>query len=101
MSCWFSKNLGDGMWAWESIDQLKESFLLEYVRAEKPKEMAVFTRHESEGRLHCELIAYFSPTSVVVAKEFDAEPCVKPIPAGLSLLAGSEDSWSALFPKHK
>lgn len=101
MSCWFSKKLGDGMWAWESIDQLKDEFLLEYVQSENPIEMAVFTRHESEGRLHCELVAYFSPTSVVVAKKFDAEPCVRPIPAGLNLLAGSEDCWSALFPEHK
>lgn len=89
------------MWAWESIDQLKDEFLLEYVQSENPIEMAVFTRHESEGRLHCELVAYFSPTSVVVAKKFDAEPCVRPIPAGLNLLAGSEDCWSALFPEHK
>jgi hypothetical protein len=98
--CWFSKSLGDGMWAWESLDELKELFSSEYIQNGYPKEMAVFTRHESEGRLHCELIAYFSPASIVVAKKVDAKPCVRPIPAGLSLLVGSKDSWLALFQIH-
>ena len=65
------------------------------------KDMAVFIRHESEGRLHCEIMVYFSPASVAIAKGFDADPCEKPSPAGLSLLLGAEDSWQALFPEQK
>ncbi|MDM7911752.1 MAG: hypothetical protein QUS09_01505, partial [Methanotrichaceae archaeon] len=64
-----------------------------------PPEMAVFTRPESEGRLHCKVMAYFSPAAADVAETFDAEPCVKPARAGLGLLAGDERSWSVLFPE--
>jgi len=35
----------------------------------------------------------------VVAREVDAEPCGRPAPDDLSLLAGSEDSWITLFPE--
>jgi len=60
--------------------------------------MAVFTRPESEGRLYCEIIAYFSPAAADVAKVFDADPCGKPEMAGLALLAGNPDCWKVLFP---
>ena len=61
--------------------------------------MAVFTRNESEGRLHCEVIAYFSPSAAEVAKAFDAEPCEKPSRGELGLLAGDKQAWSVLFPE--
>jgi hypothetical protein len=98
MSVWFKKNLGDAMLAWESLDQIEGLFLLAYGKANSPKEVAVFIRHESEGRLHCEVKAYFSPDSVIVAREVDADPCGRPSRVGLSLLVGSADSWRALFP---
>ncbi len=101
MRVWFSKNLGDGMLAREQLDNLEESFLAAYTKADCPKDMAAFVRHESEGRLHCEVIVYFSPASDAVARELEAEPCVKPSPGGLSLLAGSEDSWLVLFPESR
>ena len=50
--------------------------------------MAVFVRSVSEGRLHCEVIAYFSPAAADVAKTFDGQPCPKPAREGLGLLAG-------------
>ena len=99
MGVWFTKNLGDATLAWEPLDRIRELFLSAYEKADGSKEMAVFIRHESEGRLHCEVKAYFSPASGVVARAVDAEPCARPSPDGLSLLAGSEDSWSALFPR--
>ncbi len=98
MSVWFSKNLGDGILAGEPLGHLEELFLSVYAKADSPKEMAVFIRHESEGRLHCEVKVYFSPASAAVAGEVGAEPCERPSPDGLGLLAGSEDCWSALFP---
>ncbi len=61
--------------------------------------MAIFTRYESEGRLQCEVVAYFTPAALDVAKIFDAEPCEKPTRSGLGLLAGDERAWSALFPE--
>jgi len=100
MRDWFSKNLGDAMLAHESLQQLEELFLAAYVSAGKPGDMAAFMRHESEGRLHCEVKVYLSPNSSAVAREVNAEPCRKPSPDGLSILAGSQESWLSLFPEH-
>lgn len=72
-----------------------------FVAAGKPPGMAVFTRPESEGRLHCEVMAYFSPGAREIAIAFDAEPCEKPARAGLGLLAGDERAWHLLFPESR
>ncbi len=99
MNCWFTSNLGDAMLAGEPSEHIKELFLSEYPKNNSSSEHALFIRHESEGRLHCEVKVYFSPTTVIVAKAVNATPCNKPCPDGLSLLAGSEESWSILFPE--
>jgi hypothetical protein len=99
MRDWFFKNLGDGMLASVPLANLEELLLSVYADAGNLEEMAAFFRHESEGRLHCEVKVYLSPASVVVAREIDAEPCVRPSPDGLSLLAGSDNSWVVLFPE--
>lgn len=80
-------------------DKIEELFQRFFKDAGNPPDMAVFMRSETEGRLHCEVMAYFSPAAVAVAKEFDGYPCAKPALAGLSLLAGDERSWSVLFPE--
>jgi hypothetical protein len=98
MSVWFTKNLGDAMLAGESLEHIKTLFLSAYEQSENANEMALFVRHESEGRLHCEVKIYFSPASASVAEAVDATPCKKPSPEGLDLLAGSKASWSVLFP---
>lgn len=100
MKDWFSINLGDAMLAYEQQDRIKQRLLSAFADAGCPDEMAAFIRHESEGRLHCEVKIYFSPMSVAVAKEVRAEPCEKPSPDSLSMLAGAEDSWLVLFPEH-
>ena len=99
MNNWYSVSLGDGIMAVTPSAEIEEVFLQLFTAAGKPPEMAVFTRLESEGRLHCEAIAYFPPAAVQVAKAFDAQPCEKPARAGLGLLAGDEHSWSVLFPE--
>jgi hypothetical protein len=99
MSDWYSVSLGDGMMASMPTAQIEAAFLPHYMAAGSPPEMAVFTRPESEGRLHCEVVAYFSPAAREVAIAFDAEPCAKPARAGLGLLAGDERAWIALFPE--
>jgi len=98
MKTWRSKPLGDGMWAPIAAAQIEEVFRSTFATAGKPAEMAIFTRHE-EGSLHCEVIAYFSPVAEDAAKEVDARPCERPARDGLSLLAGDENCWSALFPE--
>jgi hypothetical protein len=51
--------------------------------------------------LHCEVVAYFSPSAGEVAKAFGAHACKKPARTGLGLLAGDPDSWLVLFPENK
>ncbi len=99
MNCWFRSNLGDAMLAGASLEHIKQLFLAEYEPVNGSKKRALFVRHESEGRLHCEVIVYFSPATVIVATAVHATPCNKPCSDGLSLLAGSEESWSVLFPE--
>jgi hypothetical protein len=96
---WYSMSLGDGIMAAIPTAEIEEKFLQSFTALGMPPEMAVFTRAESEGRLHCEVIAYFSPAAADVAKKFNTEPCEKPARAGLGLLAGDERAWSVLFPE--
>ncbi len=99
MENWYSLSLGDGIMAGTPANEIEETFLRSFTAAGKPPEMAVFSRPESEGRLHCEVFAYFSPAAATVAKAFDAEPCAKPARTGLGLLAGDERAWAVLFPE--
>ena len=99
MEIWYSTSLGDGMTSGVVATEIEEAFARTFTTAGSPPTIAVFTRSESEGRLHCEVIAYFSPAAREVATAFDAEPCARPVRTGLSLLAGDENSWSVLFPE--
>lgn len=96
MNTWFTKNLGDAMLAGESLDHIKAVFLSVYEKAGNLEDMALFLRHESEGRLHCEVKVYFSPASNVVAEALGASPCSRPSADCLSLLVGPQD-WSSNF----
>lgn len=95
---WYALNLGDGVTALEPLSDLESRFRAAFEQTGRPKDMAVFTRHESEGRLHCEFMVYFSPAARAVGLALDAKPCGRPSPRGLSLLAGSAESWPLLFP---
>lgn len=99
MENWYSLELGDGIMASTPMAEIEEAFLQSFSASGRPPDMAVFTRPESAGRLHCEVMAYFSPAAIAVAKTFDAEPCEKPARSGLGLLAGDERAWSMLFPE--
>ena len=99
MDSWYSKELGDAITASMPSDEIEQAFQQLFVAAGKPPNMAVFTRQVSEGRLHCEVTAYFSPAAVDIAKAFDAQPCEKPALSGLGLLAGDTLSWTVLFPE--
>lgn len=98
INTWYFVSLGDGIWAPTLSEQIEKYFFSLFEEAGKPVDMAVFTRSESEGRLHCEVIAYFSPAAWNVAKTFHAEPCEKPLRNGLGLLAGESNSWAYFFP---
>jgi len=99
MDSWYSKELGDAIAASMPSAEIEQAFQQSFVAAGKPLNMAVFTRQESEGRLHCEVTAYFSPAAKDVAHAFDAQPCEKPALNSLALLAGDTLSWTVLFPE--
>ena len=68
MTGWFAKSLGDPLTAGEPLSRIEERFRAEYAKAGGPGDMALFTRLESEGRLHCEVRVYLSPASTAVAR---------------------------------
>jgi hypothetical protein len=94
MTTWFSKELGDGLLAFAP----KEAIHLAFAAHEGSADRAVFTRHELEGRLQCEVMAYFSPAAKDLAQAMGAQPCERPLPHDLDLLAGSPKAWDTLFP---
>lgn len=98
MGNWFVLNLGEAPLAGALLEDAKALFLREFEIANRPPDMALFFRHESEGRLHCEVNVYFSPRAASVAEAVAARPCPRPSPGGLDLLAGSESAMSLLRP---
>lgn len=50
MSPWFGKNLGDAMLAWEHLGHIEDLYRSIYEKANRGRKVAVFYRHESEGR---------------------------------------------------
>jgi hypothetical protein len=99
MEYWYVITLGDGVTAVTPQAELEAAFRRAFQVAGYPAEMAVFTRLESDGRLHCEVKAYFSPAARAVSEAFEAEPCPKPERTGLGLLAGDPHAWEVLFPE--
>lgn len=77
------------MLAAEPVYQLRKRFIAWYEQAGCPEQVALFMRHESEGRLHCEVMVYFSPAAEAIAREAGATPCPAPSGYGLSLIEGS------------
>jgi hypothetical protein len=100
MSTWYAKDLGEAIYGEDKFlhDTLYPFFEREFHLAGGPPEMAVFTRLESEGRIHCGLVVYFSPAAHGAARMVGASPCEKPMRAGLNLVAGESGCWQALFP---
>jgi putative N-acetylmannosamine-6-phosphate epimerase len=97
MGDWYTSNLGDAMLADRMLAEIRATFLSGYKDADDSGHMAIFIRHESEGRLHCEVRLYFTPATSVIAIAFDATRCTRPATDGLALLCGQEAAWS-LWP---
>lgn len=102
MACWYCCNRGDALLATVQQEQMRHSFIAHYTvaqltDAEAPA--ALFASHRSDGRLHCELLLYFSPAAEELAKQWGAYPCRRPPPDNLGLLAGLSSAWARLFPR--
>jgi hypothetical protein len=59
-------------------------------------EHLILVRHESNGRLHCELVVYFSPQCARLARQLGASPCLAPNATGANLLIGSLVEFESL-----
>ncbi|QID17958.1 hypothetical protein G3580_10085 [Nitrogeniibacter mangrovi] len=82
---WYVLNLGDAMLAGDAVDRIQSLF---EQWPSRPAGAAVFMRHESEGRLHCELRVYLPPAAAPLAQQLGATPCAPPDPGDLGVLAG-------------
>jgi len=99
MKSWWIKNLGDAMLAYEEQQVIENLLLLACSEAGMPANMAAFIRHESEGRLHCEVKIYISPALASVVEIEGVQRCLKPLSQDLGLFVGGDKSWKVLFPE--
>ncbi|WP_372738862.1 hypothetical protein [Neptunomonas sp.] len=90
MHSWRMKNLGDAMLAAEDLEDIRALFQRAYDQAGSPEDMAIYVRHEAEGRLHCEVKLYFTPATSEFAEAVGARCCPSPSSEGLGLLVGSD-----------
>ena len=81
VTSWYRKNLGDAMLAESELDRIREECLACYGTE---LQLAMFTRHESEGQLHCDLVLYLPPGMKELAELIQAKPCAQPSAAGLN-----------------
>lgn len=93
MDAWYMLDLGDAMLAGEALDAVRRDF--ERLAGEG-RGSAVLMRHESDGRLHCELKLYFPPPLARLARDAGARPCAAPAVAGLGVMVGDRDCLARL-----
>jgi len=60
----------------------------------KPEASNAVFRSSSAGKPP---VLYFSPAAAWLAHTFGAEPCTKPPPSGITLIAGDERAWDIYF----
>ena len=83
---WYSLNCGDPALCGSKVQEILLIFERISSACELPPGAAVFARHESNGDLHCELILYFTPEAITVARAVEAIACNKPVSRGLAKL---------------
>lgn len=92
---WYELNCGDPTLCDPIVQEVLQAFDETSRRGVLSPGAAVYSRHESRGDLHCELILYFTPEAGHVASGVGATCSAQPAPQGLSLIAGSS---AALTP---
>jgi hypothetical protein len=96
MTTWHSKNVGDGIEAFEPSSKLHEAFFALAKAGGLSPSIGVFSRYDLRANV---VTWYFSPEAALLAQAFSAAPCEKPTPEpGFGLLVGDMRSWEAHFP---
>ena len=93
--CWHALALGDALTAQVPLGQIEEAVARHLATVGHPPAAAVYTRQDSEGRLHCEVTAYFTPALAGLGRALGARPTSRPPRAGLTLLVGTEGAFDA------
>ena len=99
MDEWHCLNLGDALLAAEPLHNIKALYEMEFGTDTTNHGAAIFVRHDSDARLHCDVWVYLPPALNAIARTLQAKRCPRPAPSGLNLLAGSRESWSIHFPE--
>ena len=92
-SGWHCKDLGDALMAHLELDEIGTAARAAQAGQSEAGNLAVFTRHSSEGRLQCAVTAYFSPAASSLARKFGAVACSRPQRNELALLCGDANAW--------
>jgi hypothetical protein len=97
VSTWFSKEMGNAMYAEAPQYDIQKAFLPLFVAAGQPDDMAVFSVFD----VHSSCVTlYFSPAAATLAQMFGAVACDAPSPYSrdFGMLVGEHGAWEALFP---
>ena len=98
MKTWYSKEIGDGVQAFDPSGKVQDAFLSLALRGPLPYDLAVFSEHD----LHRNVVtAYFSPAAKVLADLFETTPCEPPQRSRhFGLLVGDARACDLLFATH-
>lgn len=86
---WYRLDLGTADLAGAGCDAVRTAVDAAWHALGRPPACRVFTRHESEGWLHCHLMVYFSPGATALARGLGARACADPGAWDLTPLAGA------------
>jgi len=95
-SCWYSKDLGNGVEAFNPSLQIQEILFAFFGAVGLPKNMAVFSRYDRERDL---VTVYLPPANESVARAIGATPCEKPTRQDLIIMIGHSEAMDVLFPE--
>lgn len=103
MASWYSKELGDGVEAFEPTTEIQDKFfeltMKRILSVDNSSDVAVFSRYDLKTNV---VTVYFSPSAKPLAKVFDATPCNKPVPTeDLALIASVNQAWDLHFPGYR
>lgn len=96
MNTWHMKELGNGVEANISTNQICDVFDVAFLASGTSIGMAIFSRYDLESHL---VTVYFTPEASGIAKTLDAIPCEKPIKNDLALLFGDQRATQLFFPE--